>query len=105
MLYDIPASNKTVRVLSQVAKYAVIAIVALYAVDFAIFQVRRLQGSAMSTVSVDQFLSTPLKGNKAEYDYLGTTSQPCARALFPQYTSANWNPPCWYLQRHDTSWQ
>ena len=93
------------RILSQAAKYVVITAVVLYALDFGIFQVRRIRGSGMSTVSVDQFLSTNLKGNKAEYDYLGTASQPCARALFPQYAGSTWNPPCWYLERHNTSWQ
>lgn len=93
------------RILSQAAKYIVIACVLFYALDFAVFQIRRIQGSGMSTVSVDQFLSTPLKGNKAEYDYLGTASQACARALFPQYAASTWNSPCWYLQRHATNWQ
>jgi len=94
-----------VRILSQAAKYVVIAVIILYALDFAIFQIHRIRGSAMSTVSVDQFLSTTLKGNKAEYDYLGTSNQPCARSLFPQYAASAWNPPCWYLQRHNTTWQ
>ncbi|HVM92097.1 MAG TPA: hypothetical protein VMT67_04750 [Terriglobales bacterium] len=93
------------RILSQAAKYLVITAVVLYALDFGIFQVRRIRGMGMATVSVDQFLSTNLKGNKAEYDYLGTSSQPCARALFPQYAASTWNQPCWYLQRHNTTWQ
>jgi len=95
----------TVRILADAAKYLLITLAMLYALDFAVFQVRHLRGSGLSTVAVDQFLSTPLKGNKAEYDYLGTANQTCSRALFPQYASAAWNPPCWWLQRHKTTWQ
>jgi hypothetical protein len=103
MLYDIPASPApTVRILSEVAKYFLITLAILYALDFVTFHAR---GNALSTVAVDQFLSTPLKGNKAEYDYLGTANQTCSRTLFPQYTSSTWNPPCWWLQRHNTTWQ
>lgn len=91
--------------LGQAAKYLLITIVALYALDFAAFHARQFRGAGLSTVSVDQFLSTPLKGNKAEYDYLGTSNQTCSRSLFPQYASSVWNPPCWYLRRHAASWQ
>ena len=92
-----------VRILGEAARYFLITLAILYALDFAIFHVRG--GSALSTVAVDQFLSTPLKGNKAEYDYLGTANQPCSRTLFPQYASSAWNPPCWWLQHHNASWQ
>ncbi len=106
MLYDVLASHApTVRILGEVAKYLLITLAILYAFDFAIFQVRHLRGSGLSTVAVDQFLSTSLKGNKAEYDYLGTANQPCSQTLFPQYASSTWNPPCWWLQRHKTTWQ
>jgi len=93
------------QILGHAARYFLISLAILYALDFAVFHVRQLHGSALGTVSVDQFLSTNLKGNKAEYDYLGTTNQPCSRSLFPQYASSNWNPPCWYLQRHNATWQ
>jgi hypothetical protein len=94
-----------VQFLGQAAKYLLVALVVLYVLDFCVFHVRELRGSALSTVPVDQFLSTPLKGNKAEYDYLGTDNQTCSRSLFPQYASAAWNPPCWWLQRHASTWQ
>ena len=93
------------RILSEVAKYFLITLAVLYALDFVTFHARQQRGIALSTIAVDQFLSTPLKGNKAEYDYLGTANQPCSRTLFPQYASSTWNPPCWWLQRHKTTWQ
>lgn len=93
------------RILGDAAKYLVIGLAILYALDWTVFEVRRMRGSAMGSVSVDQFLSTPLKGNKAEYDYLGTANQRCSRTLLPQYAEANWNAPCWWLARHNTQWQ
>jgi len=94
-----------VRILGEAAKYLLITLAILYALDFAIFHVRQLRGGGLSTIPVDQFLATPLKGDKAEYDYLGTTNQTCSRSLFPQYASSNWNPPCWWLKRHNATWQ
>jgi hypothetical protein len=93
------------RILGDAAKYFLISLAILYSLDFAVFHVRQFRGGALGTVAVDQFLSTNLKGNKAEYDYLGTTNQTCSRSLFPQYSSSVWNPPCWYLQRHNATWQ
>ena len=93
------------RILGEAAKYLLIALAILYALDLGIFQVRRLRGTGMGTVPVDQYLATSLKGNKAEYDYLGTANQNCSRSLFPQYAASNWNPPCWWLESHKASWQ
>ena len=91
--------------LADAAKYLLIALLVLYVSDFAVFEVRHAHGTAMATVSVDQFLQTPLKGNKAEYDYIGTTDQPCSRSLFPQYAASQLNTPCWWLQKHKAQWQ
>ena len=93
------------RILGAAAKYLVIAVAILYALDWTVFEARRLRGNGMGSVPVDQFLATTLKGNKAEYDYLGTTNQNCSRTLFPQYAASLWNPPCWWLERHKASWQ
>jgi hypothetical protein len=83
----------------------VIAILALaaiiYVADYAIWHIRNASGNAMSTIQVDTYLSTPLKGNKAEYDYLGTQPEPCARALFPHGGA----PACWWLARHTQQWE
>lgn len=93
------------RILGEAAKYLVITLAILYALDWAIFEIRRASGSGMGTVTVEQYLSTSLKGNKAEYDYLGTANQNCSHSLFPQYGLGAWNPPCWWLEGHKTVWQ
>ncbi len=93
------------RYVAIAAKYLLIAIVVIYAADWVVFEVRLSRGSGLQSVSVDQFLTTPLKGQKTEYDYLGTAPVSCASALFPQYAVSQWNPPCWYLKRHNVSWK
>jgi hypothetical protein len=90
------------RTVGLVARYLFIGAAVAYAVDWSVFELR---GPAMSTVTVQQFLKTPLKGNKLEFDYLGTADEGCSRTLFPQYAAATWNPPCWWLERHKTRWQ
>jgi hypothetical protein len=67
--------------------------VAVYGGDWAIF---RLRGSPISTVTVNRFLTVPLKGNKLEYDYLGSVDVPCSVSLFPQAGQS----PCWQLKRN-----
>jgi hypothetical protein len=67
--------------------------VALYGGDLAIY---KLRGSPTSTVTVSRFLTIPLKGNKIEYDYVGTSDVPCCVSLFPQAGQS----PCWRLRRN-----
>ena len=67
--------------------------VAVYCGDWAVF---KLRGSPMSTVNVSRFLTVPLKGNKIEYDYLGSADAPCSVSLFPQAGQS----PCWHLRRN-----
>ena len=64
------------------------ALIVVYLVDWAVLRIRMTRGTAYGTVQVDQYLSTPLKGNKDEYDYLGTTSVSCARSIFPHGAAA-----------------
>ena len=74
-------------------------LVVLYAGDWVALRVRTgPQGS--STVQVEQFLRTPLKGQKEEFDYMGTVAQPCVPALFPHQSEA----PCWWLKWHKIQW-
>lgn len=94
-----------VRILGEAAKYLLISLAILYVLDWSVFEVRRMRGNGMGSVPVEQYLATPLKGNKAEYDYLGTVNQNCSRTLFPQYAASAWNVPCWWLARHTASWQ
>jgi hypothetical protein len=71
----------------------VVAFVAVYGGDWVIF---KLRGSPHSKVTVNRYLTIPLKGNKQEFDYLGSVDVPCSVSLFPQ---AGQNA-CWQLRRH-----
>ncbi len=73
----------------------------LYAGDWAVLRIRIAHGTAFGVVQVNQFLATPLKGNKMEYDLTGTYPQACSRSIFPQ----KGNVACWWLQRHNSQWQ
>lgn len=75
----------------------VIALVAgfvlLYGGDWALY---KLRGSPQGSVTVNRTLSVPLKGNKTEVDYLGTSSEPCSVSLFSQGGES----ACWQLRRN-----
>lgn len=71
----------------------VAAVVAVYGGDWAVYQLR---GAPASKVTVNRFLTIPLKGNKIEYDYIGTADIGCSISLFPQAGL----DPCWYLRAH-----
>lgn len=60
-----------------------------------------LRGKPTSTVTVSRYMGVPLKGQKEEFDYLGTADVPCSRSLFPQ----GGNDPCWHLRRNPNQWQ
>ena len=79
--------------LRRIVLVLVTGFVAVYGGDWAIF---KLRGSPSSTVTVNRFLSVPLKGNKIEYDYLGTADVACSDSLFPQGGQS----PCWRLRRN-----
>ena len=77
----------------------VAAVVVLYAGDWMTLRLRT-GPAATSSAQVEQFLRTPLKGQKEEFDYMGTVSQPCVDSLFPHRSAA----PCWWLRRHKVQW-
>jgi hypothetical protein len=81
------------RWLLRIAVVLLAGFVAVYGGDWAIF---KLRGSPQSTVTVNSYLSVPLKGNKYEFDYTGTMDVPCSVSLFPQLGMS----PCWHLRRH-----
>ena len=93
------------RILQQTAKYLLISLAVLYVADLSVFEVRQAQGAGLGSIPVEQYLKIQLKGNKAEYDYLGTEDEKCAMAIFPQYAASAWNPPCWWLKHHTQRWQ
>ena len=89
------------RILERGVQGLLVTAVLLWGGDWAIFRVRAARGTAYDTVAVQQFLTTPLKGNKQEYDYMGMAQETCARALFPHGDA----PACWWLRRHTTQWE
>ncbi len=92
------------RNLRQTAKYLLISLALLYAADCIVFETRLVRGVGVGSVPIEQYLTTSLKGGKAEYDYIGTADENCSRAMFPQYAASHWNPPCWWLKRHRQRW-
>jgi hypothetical protein len=81
------------RWLQRIVIGMVAAFVGFYAGDLVLY---KLRGSPTSTVTVSQFQTVPLKGNKIEYDYIGTAGVPCSVSLFPQAGLS----PCWHLRRN-----
>ena len=85
------------RLLRQWLPRAVLVLVAGFVVsflgDWAVF---RLRGGPLSKVTVDRYLTIPLKGNKQGFDYLGTMEVPCSVSLFPQAGQS----PCWQVRRN-----
>lgn len=74
-----------------------IALVILFAVvylgDMIIY---KLRGSPQSKVTVNRYVTVPLKGNKSEFDYQGTLDVPCSVSIFSQGDES----PCWRLRRN-----
>jgi hypothetical protein len=70
-----------------------VAFVVIYTGDWAVF---KLRGSPQGKVTVNRYVTIPLKGNKFEFDYLGTSDVPCSKSLFPQTGQS----PCWHLRRN-----
>ncbi len=68
--------------------------------DYAVFVWRQRQGTALDSVTVRQYLATPLKNGREELDYLGETDEPCVRALLPHQRMA----PCWWVRAHKDHW-
>jgi len=77
----------------RVALALMVAFVVVYGADWAIF---KLRGSPTGKVTVNRYLTVPLKGRKQEFDYLGTLDVPCSKSLFPQ----GGRSPCWQLRRN-----
>jgi len=92
--------KRFLKVLQAVLKVLLVTAVVLWVSDWVLFRVREARGTAFDSVQVQEFLTTALKGNKQEYDYMGTAQVNCARALFPHGA-----PACWWLRRHTTQWE
>jgi hypothetical protein len=77
----------------RIVLIAVGGFMALYAGDWLVF---KLRGSPQSRVTVNHYLTVPLKGNKSEFDYLGSVEVACSRSIFPQEGLS----ACWQLRRN-----
>lgn len=73
----------------------------VYLGDWMVMRGRVAHGTGFGVVQVNQFLATPLKGNKVEYDLMGTAPVTCSRSIFPQQGMT----PCWWLQKHRSQWE
>lgn len=87
--------------LARALKYILIGAVVLYFADWAALAIKLSHHTGLGSVSVSQYLATPLKGQKEEYDYLGSADQPCVKSIFPH----NSDLPCWWLEHHKNQWQ
>ena len=85
--------RQLLRWLQRAVVALVAAFVAAYGGDWAVF---KLRGSPQSNVTVNRYVTIPLKGNKQEFDYLGSIDVPCSVSLFGQAGQA----PCWQLRRN-----
>lgn len=88
------------RVLWLAIRSLLAVLVVIYLADWAALRVKIARGTGYGTVQVDQFLGTQLKGNKEEYDYLGTVPESCSHSIFPHGAA-----PCWWLSRHTSHWE
>jgi hypothetical protein len=79
--------------LQRVIVVLAVGFVAVYAGDWAVF---KLRGSPASKVTVNRYVTIPLKGNKQEFDYIGTSDVACSVSLFSQAGQ----DPCWKLRRN-----
>lgn len=67
--------------------------VVVYAGDALVY---RLRGGPQGKVTVNRYVPIPLKGNRTEFDFLGTLDVPCSVSLFSQGGES----PCWQLRRN-----
>ncbi len=88
-------------ILARSLKWVLLGAVVLYFADWAALGVRMARHSGLAIVTVNQYLATPLKGQKEEYDYLGSVDQACVKSIFPHEAI----DPSGWQQRHKNQWQ
>jgi hypothetical protein len=84
------------RILARALVGLIGALSVLYVGDWAVWRARVAMGGGMGSVSVGTLIETPLKGNKMEYDWGGSSDVACSRSIFPQAGGG----ACWWLERH-----
>jgi len=88
------------RILWLAIRILLAVVVVIYLADWATLRIRMARGTGYGAVQIDEYLATPLKGNKDEYDYMGSMPEPCAHSIFPHGA-----PPCWWLTKHTSQWE
>ncbi len=73
----------------------------IWAADWGALRWKIAHGNGYSTVQVNEFLRSPLKGNKEEYDVVGQEDKPCVRSMLPEPEGT----PCWWIQTHRNEWE
>jgi len=81
------------RILERGATLLLVLWFLVYGGDWAIY---KLRGSPQSQVVVNQYVVIPLKGNRQEFDSLGSAPTTCSLTLFAQ----SGLEPCWRLRRN-----
>jgi hypothetical protein len=76
--------------------YLVLAVIAAYPIDWAIWKLRVATGGGMGQEQVSHMTSAAMKGGKASYYYDGTAMMDCSKSLFPQAGVG----ACWWVKRH-----
>ena len=89
------------RWLSLAVKYVLVAALALFLLDWLVYAVRRADGGGTATVVVHEYLASPLKGGRVEFDDMGKKKVTCAEALFPHGPLS----VCWWVRRHTDKWE
>ncbi len=72
----------------------------IYALDWAVWQVRVLAGGGTRVMTVGRFVVAPLKGGKEEYYPDGKVEVQCSVSLLPEGFPQAGSSPCWWVVRH-----
>jgi hypothetical protein len=85
-----------IKMLVRGTLYLLLAAVAAYPVDWAIWRVRVAMGGGMGQLQVSQMTAAEMKGGKETYFFDGTSMVDCSKSLLPQAGAG----ACWWVARH-----
>ncbi len=89
-------AERVIRGMVRGVGWLLLAALAAYPVDWAVWRVRVAMGGGMDTVDVNHYTVAELKANKEDWYIDGTVTVPCSKSLFPEAGSG----ACWWLRRH-----
>jgi hypothetical protein len=87
--------------MKSVLKATPAVLLVLYCADLAVLRIRVARGGGVGSIQVRHFVSTPLKGNREQYDLVDSVEQPCVRSALPHQGLSS----CWWLQLRRDQWQ